>query len=166
MQLLLNHRDRIKGSILPCCAARAGQGALWKHQRGSPWGASGITCWGLREEDWRGLLEVVHCKASSSRGHFKAHLMDGNPASASGNGCKPLRRWEEPPIPCDVAGVVRPFQLGSNGKTKGMPSQMSLLEYSFLRSTAELIVLIPRGATGSSHKKWGPEMLSRGLSTL
>lgn len=161
MQFLLDQRDRIKGSILPSCVARTGQGPLWKHHRRSPWGASGITWWGLKGRSWRGLLEFLHCKASSWRGHFKGHLVDGNPASALQNRCKPLQRWEPPTPGC--AGSCGAF---SAGKTEGIPSWMSLLECSFLRNTAELVVLVPRGATGSSHKKWDPGMLSRGLSTL
>ena len=46
-------RGRIKGSILPCPTARADLAAAWRHARGSPGGARGMTWRELREEDQR-----------------------------------------------------------------------------------------------------------------
>lgn len=83
--------------------------------------------WGRKTGGWRGLLEVFCCKASSWRGYFKAHLVDGNPALALQRWCKPLQRWE-PPTPGCPSGCGT-FQLGSKGKSKGMPSWMSLLAF-------------------------------------
>lgn len=83
--------------------------------------------WGRKTGGWRGLLEVFCCKASSWRGYFKAHLVDGNPALALQRWCKPLQRWE-PPTPGCPSGCGT-FQLASKGKSKGMPSWMSLLAF-------------------------------------
>lgn len=163
MQLLLNHRDRIKGSILPCCAARAGQGALWKHQRGSPWGASGITWWGLREEDRR-------LEGAAGGSPLQSQLPEGPFQAPSGGWKSCFSLTEQMQAPHEMRRTTNSWmclRLWALFSWVAMARPRECFpELPVLRSTAELLVLISCGATGSSHKKWGPEMLSRGLSTL
>ena len=67
------------------------------------------------------LMEVLHCKASSWRGHFPSSS-DGLKSCLSLWGTDASSSDEKNHQPLEMPEAIRPFQVDSSGKTKGMPS--------------------------------------------
>lgn len=99
-----------------------------------------------RRDAGRGCWRFSAAMPAPGGATFKAHLMDGNPASGFGEQRQASQEMRRTIPDLEVPAALRLFQLDSSGKTKGMPSW-------HLRSTEELAVLIPRRARGSSRKK-------------